>query len=142
MDLDYVKELFLRESDKIKSKLINKKDPIIHRIYIEDGDVTYMVQKVLKSKKEEYYMHSHSWDIELLLLKGIQELGYGFSEERLANPECVIKHYIKAGDKYSITSESVYHYTKPLTDYTISVSMIGKRKRDALSTNTGVLTDE
>lgn len=140
-NIEYYKKIFL-DGREIKSKLINKKEPIIHRIYVEEGDKTYMLQKVFKSESNTYYMHSHSWDISLVLLKGSQEIGYGFSNKRLDNPRVLVKHIINEGDWYEITDENVYHYTKPLTDYTISLSVIGNRKREALSTNKGELTKE
>ncbi len=127
-DLPY----YLASESPWESINMNKHAPVIERMFkvVIDrklGNYRLCLNKIYKSDKD-HLVHNHSWPFAVQLYHGEYEMGVGISKDG-AEPEINAITIIKPGMSYDMSNMDLWHYTKPITDFTYSVMVIGDSER-------------
>jgi hypothetical protein len=117
----------LASSEGWQSINMNNHEPVIERVFKTIGDNRVCLNKIYKSDKD-LLVHNHSWPFAVKLFHGEYEMGVGISKDG-TQPEINAIATIVAGMSYDMSNMNLWHYTKPITDFTYSVMVIGDAER-------------
>ena len=104
---------------------MNNHEPVIERVYKivgDKGQYRLCLNKIYKSDAELLF-HNHSWPFAVKMFCGEYEMGVGISKDG-KKPEVNAVMMVSPGVSYDMSNMDMWHYTKPISDYTYSVMVI------------------
>ena len=101
---------------------MNNHEPVIERVYKVIGKHRLCLNKIYKSDSDLLF-HNHSWPFAVKMFHGEYEMGVGISKDG-KEPEVSAVLTVVPGVTYDMSNMNIWHYTKPISDFTYSVMII------------------
>ncbi len=101
---------------------MNNHEPVIERVYKCVDNFRLCLNKIYKSDKDLLF-HNHSWPFAVKMFQGEYEMGVGVSKDG-EKPEVSAVIMVTPGVSYDMSDMNLWHYTKPISDFTYSFMVI------------------
>jgi hypothetical protein len=113
----------IKNTDQWGSQFIDYDNPYVHRMYLDQGDITVNMHMFTPTNSEIVW-HPHPWPAAFMIAKGGYELQLGLSEDGETPPEPIGPVIMTTGSFYQMASQYEWHSVRPL-DYTFTFSVQG-----------------
>lgn len=105
------------------SLVINRRKPFTYRAFTTWRGYRVCLHRFEACDEEEALLHPHPWPAAFAIVKGSYLMGVGYSENRLAKPNQVMRTVFGPGSRYEIIGPLTWHSVVPRGEcYTVMVN--------------------
>lgn len=114
----------LQDEDSWNSIYVDYHKPYVKRLWKQVGDYRIFLHQIFPCEKSESLLHPHPWPSAMKVIKGIYEMGVGYSEKNDA-PIIASTLILPKDSYYEMVDINSWHYVRPLNEPSFSLMITG-----------------
>lgn len=99
--------------------------PFVERLWRQIGDARICLHRIYACERNEAFFHPHPWPSAMKIIEGQYEMGCGSGAPHGTKPAITSTFILPVGSYYDMTTDSDWHYVRPLTRVSYSIMVMG-----------------